>query len=175
MHLAPRDQALLGGLDRTPLTAALVVNASVVWPQIDSTIEPFRDERRARERLQALAHAPLVKGFSLAVVGGGLGNYYRLTPEGYRVLHGVETPLPHRSFFSELTPSRLAHTLDLAEAIEVHDRASSRNKHDHIGMYPIFEIGMTLCWFGSCPIRLMTVTTFLHYFFPKMKTNNPVR
>jgi hypothetical protein len=112
MQLAPRDQALLGLLDSTPLTAALVVKASVSFGG-----EPFRDERRARERLQALARMRLVKDFPLAVVGGGLANYYKLTTEGYRVIRGAEAVLPHRSYFGELTPSRLAHTLDLAEAI----------------------------------------------------------
>ena len=112
MHLAPRDQAVLMLLNRTPATTAQMVRASAAFAG-----EPFRDERRARERLQALAQAKLVRSYSLAVTGGGLANYYRLTPEGYRMVHGPEVPLPHRSFFAELPPSRMAHTLALADAI----------------------------------------------------------
>lgn len=112
MPLAPRDQAILQLLDRTAATTSHILRASISFPQ-----GPFRDERRVRERLQALARLKLVRSFSLAVSGGGLANYYRLTPEGYRLVHGVEVPLPHRSMFSELPLSRLLHTLELADVL----------------------------------------------------------
>ncbi len=129
MQLAPRDQALLTLLDRTPATAAQIVRASVAFGG-----EPFRDERRARERLQALARAKLVRDFSLAVAGGGLANYYKLAPEGYRLVRGPDATLPHRSFFAELPPSRLAHTLALAETI-VHIQACGHRHRIHLSHF----------------------------------------
>ena len=112
MHLAPRDQAILALLDRTPVTAAQICRASVTFGD-----QPFRDERRARERLQTLMKQQLVRTYSLGIIGGGLANYYKLTPEGYRMVHGHEAELPHRSYFGELAPSRLMHTLELSEVI----------------------------------------------------------
>ena len=112
MPLAPRDLALLILLDRTPATAAQIARASVTFEG-----ELFRDERRVRERMQALARTGLVKAHSLAVSGGGLANYYTLAPEGYRVVHGRDAALPHKSFFADLPLSRLMHSLDLAEVI----------------------------------------------------------
>src|SRR4051794_32602254 len=110
MHLAPRDQALLALLDRTPATATQICRASITFGD-----QPFRDERRARERLQALIQKQLVRAYSIGITGGGLAKYYKLTPEGYRVVHGHQAELPHRSFFSDLPPSRLLHTLELAD------------------------------------------------------------
>jgi hypothetical protein len=112
MHLVPRDQAILVFLDRTPATAAHILAVSSTLPD-----GPFRDERRVRERMQALARMKVLRSYSLAVSGGGLANYYRLTSEGYRMVHGAEVPLPHRSTFAELPPSRLMHTLALADVI----------------------------------------------------------
>jgi hypothetical protein len=116
MHLAPRDHALLQLLDRTPATASQILRASVGFDG-----GPFRDERRARERLQSLARGKLVHSYSLAVTGGGLANYYKLSSEAYRLLHGPDVALPHRSHFAALSPSRLLHSLSLADVIvQVH-------------------------------------------------------
>jgi hypothetical protein len=112
MQLSPRDRALLTFLDRTPATTAQILKVSATFDG-----EPFHSERRARERMQVLADRKLARSFSLAISGGGLANYYKLTPEGYRLVHGSDAQLPHRSFFLELPPSRLFHSLDLADAI----------------------------------------------------------
>ena len=112
MQLAPRDQALLWLLDRTPTTVSQILKASVTFEG-----GPFRDERRVRERLQALTHGSFVHSHSLAVTGGGLANYYTLSVEGYRFLHGPDVSLPHRSFFAALSPSRLLHALSLGDLI----------------------------------------------------------
>jgi hypothetical protein len=110
--MLPRDLAILSLLDKTPATTAQLVRASVTFG-----CEPFGNERRARERMQALGREKLVRPFSLGIAGGGLANYYRLTAEGFRLLHSAETALPHRSWFAELPPSRLMHTLELADVI----------------------------------------------------------
>ena len=58
----------------------------------------------------------LVRAFNATAVGGLL-NYYKLTPEGFRRVQGVEAELPPRSFFAEIAPSRFMHTLTVAEVI----------------------------------------------------------
>jgi len=121
MHLAPRDQALLLLLDRTPATASQILKASATFEG-----GPFRDERRVRERMQALRRAKLTHSYSLAITGGGLANYYKLTAEAYRLLHGPDAIFPHRSYFAALPPSRLFHSLGLADVIvRVHVAAHS--------------------------------------------------
>jgi hypothetical protein len=110
--LSARDEDLLRLLDRTPLTTALILRASETFGG-----EPFRDERRVRERLQTLAAAGLVRAWPLSLSGGGSSNYYKLTAEGYRLLHGPQTPLPHHREFDAVRLARLQHTQTLAEII----------------------------------------------------------
>lgn len=125
--MLPRDLAILSLLDKTPATTTQLVRASITFGS-----DPFTNERRARERMQALGGEKLVRPFSLGITGGGTANYYRLTAEGFRLLHGAETVLPHRSWFAELPPSRLMHTLELADVI-VHTLVAGHN----------FRIGLT--------------------------------
>ncbi len=112
LHISLRDRDLLTLLDRTPVTAALVLRASSAF-----TGETFKDERRVRERLQQLTDGGLVRRFLLAQAGGGAMNYYKLTAAGFAALYVPETALPPRAYFSEVPLSRLAHTLELAEVI----------------------------------------------------------
>ena len=53
--LSPRDHALLSFLEMTPATAAQIRKASAAFPG-----EPFRDDRRVRERVSALHAAGLI-------------------------------------------------------------------------------------------------------------------
>lgn len=117
----PRDQAILLLLSRTPATKQLILRASRTFPG-----EPFRDERRVRERMHALAHAGLVRAWGATAVGS-IQHIYKLTPEGYRRLFDSDAELPHRSFFLEIAPSRFQHTLALAEVI-VHTLVAA---HEH--------------------------------------------
>lgn len=112
LNLSPRDRDLLLLLDRTPATPRLIVKAS-------RTIagESFRDERRARERLQQLSRAGLVRTWAAGQPGGGIAKYYKLTVEGFRALRGAEAELPSRGYFGEIALSRWEHTLALAEVI----------------------------------------------------------
>ena len=110
--LSPRDHALLKLLSRTPATTALLLDASRAFED-----GPFLDDRRLRERLSALAGEGLVRAWSSAHPGGGLTNYYKLTPAGFTTIYGTEAELPPRAFFAELAPSTFRHTLRLAEAI----------------------------------------------------------
>mgnify|MGYP001603767784 FL=1 len=109
---SPRDRDLLQLLDRTPATPSLIVKASATFAG-----EPFRDERRARERLQQLSHERLIRAWSIGQPGGGITKYYKLTPSGFSALHGEEVALPPRAFFSDIPLSRLEHSLLLADVI----------------------------------------------------------
>src|SRR5438128_2119065 len=104
--LSPRDRSLLRLLSWTPATTALLLDASRAFDG-----GPFADDRRLRERLTALAGEGLVRAWASAHPGGGLQNYYKLTPAGFAALHGPDVPQPPRAFFAELAPSTFAHTL----------------------------------------------------------------
>src|SRR5712691_8705018 len=112
VSLSPRDLSLLRLLGWTPATTALLLRASNTFAG-----EPFADERRLRERLQALCAGGFARLWSSAHGGGGLMNYYKLTPAGFTRLYGPDATLPSRAFFSEVSPSLFAHTFRLAEVI----------------------------------------------------------
>src|SRR5436190_24362584 len=112
LHVSPRDRDLLQLLDRTPATVALILKASTTFDG-----EPFRDERRVRERLQQLAAEQLLRRFTLAQASGGAMNYYKLAPAGFATLFGHDVAAPPRAYFAEIPLSRLDHTIALAEVI----------------------------------------------------------
>lgn len=109
--LKDRDHDVLRLLDRTPATAALILKASGCFA------DSFEDIRRVRERLRALSDASWVRSTPLAATSGQAVSWYRLTPEGYRFLHGADSALPHKTFFMPMPPSRQEHALWLAEVI----------------------------------------------------------
>ena len=110
--LSARDQSLLQFLARTPATTSLILKVSTTF-----TGEPFHDDRRVRERLQTLAESGLIRAFPATQGVGGPVNWYKLTAEGYRTVHGAEATLPHRSRFEAISPSRFQHTQVIAEVI----------------------------------------------------------
>ncbi len=110
--LSARDDSLLRLLDRTPATTSLILKASETFAG-----EPFRDDRRVRERLQTLADNHFVRAFPATQGVGGPVNWYKLTSAGYRMLHGSTAELPHRTRFEAIAPSRFQHTQALAEII----------------------------------------------------------
>lgn len=110
--LTLRDHSLLRLLSWTPATTTLIHRASVSFES-----GGFGDERRTRERLQALIGSGFVRSWPLAQAGGGLQNYYKLTPLGFEMVCGTEAEKPSRAFFSEVSPSLLNHTFRLAEVI----------------------------------------------------------
>lgn len=121
--LSPRDVSLLRLLSWTPATTELLLRASLAFEG-----EPFPDERRLRERLQALQAAGFVRSWPSALGRGGLRNYYKLTPPGFQRLHGTEVTMPTRAFFAEVSPSLFDHTFRLAEAIVEVVRACHRKR-----------------------------------------------
>src|SRR6266478_875841 len=112
ISLSPRDLLLLKLLSWTPASTTLLFRASSTFGT-----ESFLDERRLRERLQALSQAGLVRSWSSAHAGGGLQKYFKLTTVGFQRLYGPEAPLPSRAFFAEVSPSLFEHSFRLAEAI----------------------------------------------------------
>jgi hypothetical protein len=112
IYISDRDRALFKLLEMTPATALHLRKASVTFPD-----EPFRDERRVRERLQSLSQCGFVRAFPIAVSGGGLSQYYRLTLLGYRAIHPYETQQPSRMTVTEIAPSRFAHAMAVADII----------------------------------------------------------
>jgi len=67
--------------------------------------------------MQALAAGGWVRSSLLATISRRAASWYRLTPEGYRLLHGQDAVLPHKTFFMPMPPSRQEHALWLAEVI----------------------------------------------------------
>jgi hypothetical protein len=110
VSLSARDLSLLNLLSWTPATTSLLFRAGITFEG-----DPFPDERRLRERLQALHQAGFVRLWSTAHAGGGLQNYYKLTPSGFERLYGPEAPKPPRTFFVEISPTFFQHTMKLAE------------------------------------------------------------
>jgi Replication-relaxation len=110
--ISPRDLALLRLLDLTPVTAVQIRKSSVTFGE-----EPFRDERRVRERMQSLGDAGLVRSFPAAIPGGGVMLYYRLTQEGFRSALPEAVDNPPRVSLNEIAPSRLRHAMVTADAI----------------------------------------------------------
>jgi hypothetical protein len=128
VSLSARDFSLLKLLSWTPATAALLLRAS---PSFEG--EPFGDERRVRERLQALSAAGFVRFWSTAHAGGGLQKYYKLTPLGFERMYGPDAVKPSRTFFVEISPSLFEHTFRLAETIIETARAC------HVGRVKIID------------------------------------
>jgi len=114
--LKARDRATLRLLSFTPLTAPLIYRASKTF-SLPEHEEPFRDERRVRERLQTLRRAKLIRTAQTTGPAGALVNYYRLTHEGYRTIEEPGSRFPAKSFFEPLATSRIQHTMRLAEVI----------------------------------------------------------
>src|SRR5438876_387471 len=110
ISLSPRDLSLLRLLSWTPATTALIMRANGTFDG-----GAFLDERRLRERLQALCDGGIVRFWSAAQAGGGLQNYYKLTLLGFELLYGPETTPPSRAYFAEVSPALFAHTFRLAE------------------------------------------------------------
>ncbi len=78
--LKQRDRQTLRVLSYTTATAALICKASQTF-LLPEGEEPYRDERRVRERLQTLKNAKLVRTDQVAGPAGALVNYNRLTNE----------------------------------------------------------------------------------------------
>ena len=106
-----RDSQILTALDRCPHTLRQILKLSEAFPT------PFTSYRRVHQRLQSLGDAGWVNQWRYATASGGGENYYTLSPQGYRYMHGHDTPLPGRSRFGPVGLARQPHTRALADLI----------------------------------------------------------
>src|SRR5712691_9113224 len=110
--ITPRDLEVLAALDHCPLTAQQLLKLS------HSFCLPFTTERRVRERLQQLERQHWLTSWLYATASrGGSPSYWKLTRDGYRVLHGTDAVLPQRRFFEEIALGHHHHTMSLADFI----------------------------------------------------------
>lgn len=122
-NIGPRDLEILTAIDRTPLTPAQLCRLSATF---DS---PFRDEHNLRRRLRRLTAAGLMRSWPYAIVTDGRSpRYYKLSRDGYRLLHGQDAALPRRRYFEEISHGHHHHTVALADVI-IH-LAVSGHRHD---------------------------------------------
>lgn len=106
-----RDIDLFASLDRSPLTVRQLRAISRSFPS------PFGSDRRMQDRLVQLTRAGLLRRHRYATTEGIGQYYYTLSPESYRLLHGMHAVLPSAGVFQEIGVSRQHHTHCLAEVI----------------------------------------------------------
>lgn len=106
-----RDKQIHQLLSLTPLDTWQLLKASETFEL------PFGSDRKLRERMQEHVAVGWVHKFSYPTTTTGIVNYYRLSATGYRLLHGPDAVLPHKSAFRDLSPSLQRHTRDLADVI----------------------------------------------------------
>lgn len=108
-----RDIELLTALGMGPLTTTQLLKLSPTF-----TAGPFRSPRTLLDRLHRLAAGGFIRRFPLAIAaarGGGLPNYFKLTPAGLRLLYGEEAKPPSKQFFAPVAVARHHHTHSLSE------------------------------------------------------------
>ena len=111
-NIGIRDLQILTAVEQTPITVAQLCRLSAVF---DS---PFRDEHNLRRRLRKLTSSGLLRSWCYAIVSEGRSpQYFKLSRDGYRLLHGSDANLPNRRFFEEVSHGHHQHTFALAETI----------------------------------------------------------
>lgn len=110
-YLTPRDHDLLTAVERCPLTVRSVRTLSVTFRR------EFSSDRRLQDRLVILTRAGLLHRFRYATTEGMGQYYYTLSPEGFRLLHGSDAPLPSPGLFREVGIARQHHTKMLSDFI----------------------------------------------------------
>ena len=112
-HLTDRDEEILLALDRCPLTVVQMLKLSQAFPG-----QPFTSVRSVQDRLHKLFDAGWVRSWPYAIANhGSPPDYYRLTPLGFRLVHGEHAPPPAKRHFSELSIGHHHHTNALADFI----------------------------------------------------------
>jgi hypothetical protein len=106
-----RDQQIHEALALTPLDTRQLLRLS------ESFYQPFTSDRKLRERMQQHSEAGWVHTFTYATASPGVLKYYKLSAEGYRILHGPAVFLPKRAAFNEVSLGLQRHTRHLADVI----------------------------------------------------------
>ncbi|HZZ26990.1 MAG TPA: replication-relaxation family protein [Pirellulales bacterium] len=107
-----RDFDLLTALVMSPLTLGQLLKLSQTF-----AAGPFRSQRSLLDRLQRLRLGGWVRRWPLALArrGGGAPDYYKISPQGLRLLYGEEARPPTKQFFAEVAVARHHHMYSLAE------------------------------------------------------------
>ena len=112
LQFSERDAEILTSLARTPLTPAQLFTLSESYEQ------RFHNEQNVRRRLRELRNASLLQSFPYAIASDGRSpSYFKLTRTGYRMLYGIDAPLPKRRFFEPIRDAHHHHTRCLADFI----------------------------------------------------------
>lgn len=106
-----RDQQIHEALTLTPLDTQQLLKLSETFAQ------PFTSARKLRERMQEHLRAGWIHTFTYATASPGQLNYYKLSAEGYRLLHGPGAVLPRRAAFNDVSLALQRHTRHLADVI----------------------------------------------------------
>ena len=104
-QITPRDLDLFTAIDRHPLTAEQLLKLS------ETFVEAFTDVRLLRRRLRQLREAGFIQDWPYATAArGGSPHYWKLTRDGYQLLHGADAVLPTRRYFEAIAPGHHPHT-----------------------------------------------------------------
>jgi len=122
-HLTERDVEVLLALDHCPLTVQQLLKLSVTF-----ACNHFQSPRSVQDRLHKLREAGWVCKWTYATASRtGAPDYYKLTPLGYRLLHGQRAVPPTRRAFAEVGIAHQHHTLSLSDFI-VHTAVSAHRR-----------------------------------------------
>lgn len=107
-----RDIDLLTALVMSPLTVGQLLKLSHTF-----AAGPFPSQRTLLDRLQRLRLGGWVRRWPLALArrGGGAPDYYKISPQGLRLLYGEEARPPTKQFFAEVAVARHHHLHSLAD------------------------------------------------------------
>ena len=107
-----RDLEILAALDRVPLTIQQICELC------KSFAMPFNDKSNLRRRMRLLEQSGLVCSWPYAFATEGRSpNYFRLSREGFLLIHGYDSKLPHRRNFEEIGHGRHQHTFALSSFV----------------------------------------------------------
>ena len=154
LQISHRDTEILQAVDRTPLTPNQLFKLS-------STFErPFGSDQNLRRRLRQLVDANLLRSFPYAIATNGRSPaYYRLTPNGYRTIYGVDSPMPKRRRFEALSDAHHHHSNALAELVVHFSCAASRNGGQIVNFTPENSVcieAQPFRLFPDCTFQLVT-------------------
>ena len=122
-RLTDRDLEILAAIDQCPLTAGQLLKLSGTFPG-----KVFTSVRSLQDRLQKLRAAGWVRCWPYALATrGSAPDYYKVTLQGYRLLHDDDTPPPTKRHFAEIGIARHRHTHSLADfLVHTHHAAHRR-------------------------------------------------
>lgn len=145
-RLTPRDIDLLAAIELLSLTPEQLYTWSERFDQ------PFTDVQFVRRRLKQLRAGGLVRRWPLAIASRGtLPHYYKLTPSGFRALHGDDSlKQPRKRSFAPIGIARHQHTKSLTDFIVHVGVAAQRAGVRFLDLHPenayCIDVGQESLW-----------------------------